>query len=96
MVSIALLYMFYFNHFWLFGIAFIPWNEIVLAEVAKELYGTDALLFVVVFGFGIVVPIIKMIASLAIWYVVDVRQARSYSRHCGAEMTENKTGARLL
>ena len=78
-VSIVLFVYVLFEPLLVTRIAFIRWNEIVLAQVAEDLYSTDALLFIVVFGFGIVAPITKMIASLAIWYVVDVRRARSYS-----------------
>ena len=79
-VSIVLFVYVLFQPLLVTRIVFIPWNEIVLAQVAKDLYSTDALLFVVVFGFGIVAPISKMIASLAIWHFADVRRARSYSR----------------
>jgi uncharacterized paraquat-inducible protein A len=79
-VSIVLFIYVLFQPLLVTRIAFIRWNEIVLAQVAQDLYSTDALLFVVVFGFGIVAPMAKMIASLAIWYFVDVGRARSYSR----------------
>jgi paraquat-inducible protein A len=79
-ISIVLFIYVLFQPLLVTRIAFIRWNEIVLAQVAEDLYGTDAVLFVVVFGFGIVAPMAKMIASLAIWHFVDVRRARSYSR----------------
>lgn len=60
-------------------IAFIRQSEIVLARVAYDLYATDTFLFVIVFGFGIVTPIVKMIASVVIWYFVDIRRAKRYA-----------------
>jgi len=79
-VSIVLFVYILFQPLLVTRIAFIRWNEIVLAQVAEDLYSTDAVLFVVVFGFGIVAPMAKMIACLAIWHFVDVGRARSYSR----------------
>lgn len=79
-VSIVLFIYVLFQPLLVTRIAFIRWNQIVLAQVAQDLYSTDALLFVVVFGFGIVAPLAKMIGSLAIWHFVDLRRARSYSR----------------
>src|SRR5437764_11123959 len=61
-------------------IAFIRRNEIVLAQIAKDLYRTDPLLFIIVFGFGIDAPITKMGASVAVWYFINASRARSYSK----------------
>jgi hypothetical protein len=61
-------------------ISFIRRNEVVLAQMAYDLYGVDTLLFLVVFGFGIVAPSIKMAASVFCWYFVDARAAVQYGR----------------
>jgi paraquat-inducible protein A len=61
-------------------IVFIRRNEIILSQVAYDLYQTDTFLFVIVFGFGIVAPMFKMLGSVVIWYFVDVKQARNYGR----------------
>ena len=61
-------------------ISFILRNEIILAHVAHDLFHIDALLFLVVFGFGIVAPSLKMAASVFVWYFLDIRKSTAYSR----------------
>jgi len=63
-VSIVLFLYVLFQPLLVTRIAFIRWNVIVLAQVAQDLYSTDALLFVVVFGFGIVAPMAKIACDL--------------------------------
>ena len=57
---------------------FIQRHEIVLVQVAYDLYQTDMLLFAVVFLFGIVAPAAKMTAAVVAWYVLDVRVAKRH------------------
>jgi paraquat-inducible protein A len=52
--------------------AYFVTNEIVLLRVAHDLFFADPVLFVIVFGFGIVLPTCKMIANLCCWYFVPV------------------------
>jgi paraquat-inducible protein A len=59
-------------------ISFIKRSEIVLWQVAYDLYGADKLLFLVVFVFGILAPSIKMIATAFVWHFMDVRLAKKY------------------
>ena len=61
-------------------ISFILRNEIVLAQAAYDLYSVDTLLFLVVFIFGIIAPIVKLIASVAFWYFGDVQKAAGYCK----------------
>jgi paraquat-inducible protein A len=61
-------------------ISFIRRNEIILVQAAYDLYGTDKLLFLVVFLFGIAAPSLKMMATTIVWYFVDVRLAERHHK----------------
>ncbi|UPK23401.1 paraquat-inducible protein A [Bradyrhizobium sp. 131] len=61
-------------------IAFLSRNEIILSKVAYDLYGTDTVLFLVVFLFGIVAPGIKLLAFAFVWYFLDVHQTKRHNK----------------
>lgn len=57
-------------------IPFIRRNDIVLLSVARDLYRIDLFLFCVVCVFGILMPAVKMLATVVVWYLVDCGWAR--------------------
>jgi uncharacterized paraquat-inducible protein A len=61
-------------------LSFIRRNEIGLALVAYDLYRADLFPFLVVFIFGIVAPITRLIASVFLWYFGCSRNAVAYCK----------------
>jgi uncharacterized paraquat-inducible protein A len=59
-------------------IPLISHNEIVLAFLAYDLFYADKFLFVVVFVFGMVVPVCKMLCAVLCWYRFD----RAVAQRC--------------
>jgi len=55
-------------------------NEIVLSRIALDLFRTDTFLFVIVFILGILMPGVKMMASMVVWYFLDVKEAGKYNQ----------------
>ena len=47
-------------------------NDLVLARGAYDLFHADRFLFVIVFLFGIVIPLFKMVSSVLCWYYLDI------------------------
>ena len=76
------------------GILFVPLlrtsisiftvQEIALAGVVRDLFHEDLFLFVVVCGFGMVVPLVKMAYAAAVWYGVALRRVPRHVRLLGA------------
>ena len=54
-------------------------NDIALFRGAYDLYHVDKFLFIIVFVFGMLIPAVKMIASVLCWYFFQVS---SVKRHC--------------
>ena len=74
-VNLAVFFYVLFQPLLVNRIVFIRRQEIMLVQVAYDLYQVDLLLSLVVILFGIVAPTIKMTASIALWYFFDVRVA---------------------
>jgi paraquat-inducible protein A len=61
-------------------VSFISYNEIVMVRVAYDLFLFDKFLFVIIFVFGMLFPIIKMTFSILCWYSFDSSYAESFNR----------------
>src|SRR3954469_25868068 len=75
-VNIALFVFVLFEPILVTRITFLSRNEIVLVRVARDLYHTDIVLFLLVFLFGMVAPCMKLLSFAFAWYFVDVHQTR--------------------
>jgi hypothetical protein len=60
-------------------VSFISYNEIVMVRVAYDLFLFDKFLFVIIFVFGMLFPIIKMIVSILCWYIFDASVAEKFN-----------------
>jgi uncharacterized paraquat-inducible protein A len=58
---------------------FFSRNDLVLFRGVYDLFYLDNFLFIVVFLFGIVIPIAKMFASVLCWYRVDIAFVGQYA-----------------
>ncbi len=54
-------------------------NDIVLWRGLCDLYSVDKFLFAVIVVFGILIPVLKMIATILCWYVFDIESVRKYA-----------------
>lgn len=61
-------------------VSFISYNEIVLARVAYDLFAFDKILFIIVFVFGMLFPVVKMAVSILCWYSFDSSLAGKWNR----------------